>query len=206
MAANKRLFTVLVLILVSIAVSGCSVTFQMRHRSDVEKIGSLGNEIESLNVRLSQLQEEKEDELSELEKAKQLLEEKLKQEIDDKSVRLEMAEKGLAIKLIASAVRDGDGIHGAVVPSAVPLDGPLGRTDGVLNRIERANAALTSGRRISSDVAASVARAAASPAGCDRRRQRQEEPPRLASAGHSLSPGPPRRDVCRSGGKGRPSD
>ena len=106
MAANKRLFTVLVLILVSIAVSGCSVTFQMRHRSDVEKIGSLGNEIESLNARLSQLQEEKEDELSELEKAKQLLEEKLKQEIDDKSVRLEMAEKGLAIIFLTEVLFD----------------------------------------------------------------------------------------------------
>jgi len=106
MMANKRLFTVLVLILVSIAASGCSVTFQMRHRSDVEKIGSLGNEIESLNARLSQLQEQKETELSELEKAKLLLEERLKQEIDDKSVRLEMAQKGLAIIFLTEVLFD----------------------------------------------------------------------------------------------------
>ena len=106
MAINKRLFSMVVLVLASLAFSGCSVTFQMRHRSDVEKIGSLGNEIESLNVRLSQLQEEKEDELSELEKAKQLLEEKLKQEIDDKSVRLEMAEKGLAIIFLTEVLFD----------------------------------------------------------------------------------------------------
>lgn len=106
MAINKRLFSMVVLVLASLAFSGCSVTFQMRHRSDVEKIGSLGNEIESLNARLSQLQEEKEDELSELEKAKQLLEEKLKQEIDDKSVRLEMAEKGLAIIFLTEVLFD----------------------------------------------------------------------------------------------------
>lgn len=106
MAANKRLFTVFVLILASLMVSGCSVTFQMRHRSDVEKIDSLGNEIEALNSRLGELQEQKELELSELEKAKLLLEEKLKQEIDDKSVRLEMAEKGLAIIFLTEVLFD----------------------------------------------------------------------------------------------------
>jgi len=106
MTAKKRLFTVLVLTLVSLAVSGCSVTFQMRHRSDVEKIDSLGNEIDSLNARLNELQEQKEAELSELEKAKQLLEEKLKQEIDDKSVRLEMAEKGLTIVFLTEVLFD----------------------------------------------------------------------------------------------------
>ena len=44
---------------------------------------------------------------------------------------------GFAIKLIASATRTADGVVSAgVLPSAVPLDTPLGRTDGVLNRIE----------------------------------------------------------------------
>ncbi len=46
------------------------------------------------------------------------------------------AEQGLAIKLIASATRTHDGIAASVLPSAVALDTPLGRTDGVLNRIE----------------------------------------------------------------------
>ncbi|MEO8462592.1 MAG: homoserine dehydrogenase [Chloroflexota bacterium] len=45
-------------------------------------------------------------------------------------------EQGLAIKLIAAAVRSADGISGSVLASAVPLDSPLGRTEGVLNRIE----------------------------------------------------------------------
>ena len=47
------------------------------------------------------------------------------------------AARGLAIKLIARAVRgDGGAIGAAVLPSAVAADSPLGRTAGVLNRIE----------------------------------------------------------------------
>jgi chemotaxis protein MotB len=106
MVRNRKIFVVLLLAFVSLVMSGCSVTFQMRHKSDVDKISSLGNEIESLNAKLSQLQEEKETELSELEKAKLLLEEKLKQEIDDKSVRLEMAQKGLAIIFLTEVLFD----------------------------------------------------------------------------------------------------
>jgi homoserine dehydrogenase len=46
------------------------------------------------------------------------------------------AARGFAIKLIASAARSDGGVSAAVLPSAIPLDTPLGRTDGVLNRIE----------------------------------------------------------------------
>ena len=46
------------------------------------------------------------------------------------------ADQGLVIKLVASAVRAPSGITAAVVPSAVARESPLGRTDGVLNRIE----------------------------------------------------------------------
>jgi len=106
MVRNKGLFLVLFLVVVSLAMSGCSITFQTRHKSDVDKISSLGSEIDELNARLSQLQEEKETELSELEKAKLLLEEQLKQEIDDKSVRLEMAQKGLAIIFLTEVLFD----------------------------------------------------------------------------------------------------
>ena len=44
---------------------------------------------------------------------------------------------GRTIKLVAEARRDGDGpVLASVLPTAVPTDSPLGRTSGVLNRIE----------------------------------------------------------------------
>ena len=46
------------------------------------------------------------------------------------------ADQGLVIKLVATAVRAPGGVIAAVVPSAVDRESPLGRTDGVLNRIE----------------------------------------------------------------------
>lgn len=46
------------------------------------------------------------------------------------------AAQHLAIKLVAAAQRSPDGIVASVLPTAVSLDLPLGRTDGVLNRIE----------------------------------------------------------------------
>ena len=103
---NKLFFCVLFIMLISLAVEGCSVTLQTRHRSDIEKIDSLGYEIDSLNAKLEKLQEEKENEMSELEDAKKLLEERLKKEIDEKTVRLEMAEKGLAIVFLTEVLFD----------------------------------------------------------------------------------------------------
>jgi len=102
----RRFYPVLFVALICMVLSGCSVTFQMRHRSDVEKIDALDDEIGSLNARLEKLQEEKEEELSELERAKKVLEDKLKQEINDKTVRLEMAEKGLAIVFLTEILFD----------------------------------------------------------------------------------------------------
>ncbi len=46
------------------------------------------------------------------------------------------ADAGYAIRLVARAERTPDGIAAAVEPCAIPIDSPLGRTDGVLNRIE----------------------------------------------------------------------
>jgi homoserine dehydrogenase len=45
------------------------------------------------------------------------------------------AAMGLAIKLIASATVSPSGVVAAVIPTAVPADGDLGRTSGVTNRI-----------------------------------------------------------------------
>ena len=47
------------------------------------------------------------------------------------------AEHGLVLRLVASARLGPDGrVAASVVPTAVPVDSPLGRTGGVLNRVE----------------------------------------------------------------------
>src|SRR3989338_1966754 len=93
-------------IFISLVISGCSITFQKGRRSDIERIRSLNYEIEALSARLEELQSEKDNELSELEKTKRLLEKRLQKEIGDKEVRLEMAEKGLAIIFLAEVLFD----------------------------------------------------------------------------------------------------
>lgn len=71
-----------------IGLSGCTLIFQSGRKTDVEKIESLSGQ------------------LSELERAQKLLEERLKREIADKEVRLEMAERGLVITFLADILFD----------------------------------------------------------------------------------------------------
>lgn len=107
MVSRKILFSsILCIVLVALVTSGCSITFQRGRRSDIERIESLNNEIEALNAKLDRLQQEKDNEISELEKARKILEKQLKKEIGAKDVRLEMAEKGLAIIFLAEVLFD----------------------------------------------------------------------------------------------------
>ncbi|NQT76023.1 MAG: OmpA family protein [Candidatus Omnitrophica bacterium] len=99
-------YLVLCTILLTMVVSGCSITIQKGRRSDIERIQSLNHEIEALNARLAQLDQAKEDEISELDRAKKLLEKQLQKEIGEKEVRLEMAERGLAIIFLAEVLFD----------------------------------------------------------------------------------------------------
>ncbi|MFC1666741.1 flagellar motor protein MotB [Candidatus Omnitrophota bacterium] len=107
MIYKKGIFCqILFVILLTFVISGCSITIQKGRRSDIEKIQSLNYEIEAMNARLEQLQQEKDNEISGLDEAKSLLEKRLKKEIGDKKVRLEMAEKGLAIIFLAEVLFD----------------------------------------------------------------------------------------------------
>jgi chemotaxis protein MotB len=107
MLSRKIFFYVILFAVVSsFVISGCSITIQKGRRSDLEKIHALNEEIEALNARLAQLQKAKTGEMSELEKAKGLLEKQLQKEIGDKEVRLEMAERGLAIIFLAEVLFD----------------------------------------------------------------------------------------------------
>ncbi len=79
---------VMAVVLMSFAFSGCTVIFQKGRRVDVEKISRLKSE------------------LSELERAKKELEDRLAQEISDKQVKVEMLEKGLVITFVAEVLFD----------------------------------------------------------------------------------------------------
>ena len=75
------------------SLTGCTVIFQKGRRTDVEKISTLTSE------------------LSELDKAKKELEDRLKQEIADKEVKVEMLEKGLTITFVAEVLFDSGKAH-----------------------------------------------------------------------------------------------
>ena len=87
---RKSFLTLSIVILIAFAVmtSGCTFIFQKGRRVDVEKISKL------------------KEELSELERAKIELEDQLKNEIDDKEVKVEMLARGLVITFVAEVLFD----------------------------------------------------------------------------------------------------
>lgn len=80
--------TVAMVTLMSLIVSGCTVIVQKGRRTDIEKISELKSQ------------------LSEMERAKAELEEKLKKEIGDKEVKIDMLERGLVITFVSEVLFD----------------------------------------------------------------------------------------------------
>ena len=79
---------VFVVLMLAVGLSGCTVIFLKGRRTDVEKISKLKSD------------------LSELERAKQELEQRLKDEINGKQVKVEMLPKGLVITFVAEVLFD----------------------------------------------------------------------------------------------------
>jgi len=89
MRTYKLMFTTMVLALIAIfGLSGCTVIFQKGRRTDIEKISKLKSD------------------LTELERAKEELERRLKDEIGNKQVKVEMQDKGLVITFVAEVLFD----------------------------------------------------------------------------------------------------
>ncbi len=78
----------LALFIITIFITGCAVGFYKGRPSDKAKI------------------EELKDELQQLREAKSMLEERLRREIGDKEVKLEMADRGLVITFVAEVLFD----------------------------------------------------------------------------------------------------
>lgn len=84
----RKLCSFFIVLTIIAGLSGCTVIFQKGRRTDIEKISKLRND------------------LSELERAKQELENRLKNEINDKEVKVEMQDKGLVITFVAEVLFD----------------------------------------------------------------------------------------------------
>ncbi len=78
-----------------LSLTGCTVIFQKGRRKDVEKI----NELQSSYTKLQ-------DQVSELERAKAELEDRLRNEINNKDVTVKMMEKGLVITFVSEVLFD----------------------------------------------------------------------------------------------------
>jgi len=85
---RNQLLKMILIVLLSAALAGCTFVFQTGRRSDVQKIEKLSSQLDELN------------------QTKRLLEDRLKQEIQDKQVRLQMMERGLVITFVADVLFD----------------------------------------------------------------------------------------------------
>jgi len=79
--------------------AGCSVAFYKRWPEDKARIGELSRDLESL-------QRIKNEETRDLKDTMRLLERRLKKELGEKEVRIEMMEKGLVITFVAEVLFD----------------------------------------------------------------------------------------------------
>ncbi len=116
---SAKLFSLsfILVLVVALGLSGCTVIFQKGRRTDIEKISKLKND------------------LSELERAKQELENKLKNEINDKEVKVEMLEKGLVITFVAEVLFDSGKaeLRSESLPKLEKVAGVLNTTVADLN-------------------------------------------------------------------------
>lgn len=112
MAKTKGISFVVIAVLVSFLVSGCSVVFQKGRRSDIEKISNL------------------ESQLADLQKARRALERSLSREIANKQVKLEMAERGLVVTFLAEILFDSG--KNTIKKKAMPI---LSKVARVINTV-----------------------------------------------------------------------
>jgi len=82
----SKLFPLVLLLTCSVSLSGCTLVFQKGRRGDVEKISELKTQ------------------LTDLERAKAELENRLRSEIDDKEVNVQMHDKGLVITFVSEVL------------------------------------------------------------------------------------------------------
>lgn len=86
--------------------SGCAVKIYSRSPHDKEKIGSLTSEVGSLGSKVDELSRLREEEANQLKDTMRELESRLKDEIRNKEIQLEMAQRGLVITFLTEILFD----------------------------------------------------------------------------------------------------
>jgi len=82
------LMNIVIVLALTLGLSGCTVIFQKGRRTDIEKISKLKND------------------MNELQRAKEELEKRLQDEINNKQVKVEMQDKGLVITFVSEVLFD----------------------------------------------------------------------------------------------------
>ncbi len=96
----------LILLAVSFIFSGCALTFKKTPPQEIEKVQTMKRELQRLRIEIERLKSEKNQEIRELELAKESLESRFKKEIDNRDVNLSLEEKGLVLRFVAEVFFD----------------------------------------------------------------------------------------------------
>ena len=96
---RSSLIGFIALLVSALGVAGCGVNFYFGRPSDVKRIGELSSEIDRIKA-------QKDVEADQLKEAQRMLEERLQQEISDKQVHLDMAERGLVLTFVSEVLFD----------------------------------------------------------------------------------------------------
>ena len=86
-------------VVLALVLTGCGINFYSGRPTDVRRIHELSGELE-------QLSRQKQAEMDQLREAQRALEQQLQNEIADKQVKMEMAERGLVLTFVAEVLFD----------------------------------------------------------------------------------------------------
>jgi len=107
------------LVIISLLLSGCAVTFKKTPPKEFEKIQLMKKEIQRLRIELERIKAEKDREIKELQEAKRRLEERFKKEIREKELKLSLEERGLVMRFVAEVFFDSG--KADLRPEAYPI-------------------------------------------------------------------------------------
>ena len=94
------------LAVLSVLVSGCAITFKKTPPEEIEKVQLMKRELQRLRIEVERIKSEKDQELREMEKARDDLQVRFQKEIQNKDLKLSLEEKGLVLRFVAEVFFD----------------------------------------------------------------------------------------------------